>query len=53
MVRLVDSYTAILTMIAVALFLFGSAYVLYGRNRVIFTVLGAYWSPRAWRGEPA
>ncbi len=38
--RLVDSYTAILTMIAVALFLFGSAYVLYGRNRVIFTVLG-------------
>jgi tetratricopeptide (TPR) repeat protein len=39
--RLVDSYTAILTMIAVALFLFGSAYVLYGRNRVIFTVLGA------------
>ncbi len=38
--RLVDSYTAILTMIAVALFLFGSAYVLYGRNRVVFTVLG-------------
>ena len=38
--RLIDSYTAILTMIAVALFLFGSAYVLYGRNRVVFTVLG-------------
>jgi tetratricopeptide (TPR) repeat protein len=38
--RLVDAYTAILTMIAVALFLFGSAYVLYGRNRIFFTVLG-------------
>jgi tetratricopeptide (TPR) repeat protein len=38
--RLVDSYTAILTMIAVALFLFGSAYVLYGRNRIIFSALG-------------
>jgi tetratricopeptide (TPR) repeat protein len=38
--KLVDAYTAIVTMIAVALFLFGSAYVLYGRNRVIFTVLG-------------
>jgi tetratricopeptide (TPR) repeat protein len=37
---LVDNYTAILTMIAVALFLFGSAYVLYGRNRVVFTALG-------------
>ncbi|HTV12704.1 MAG TPA: hypothetical protein VME20_12675 [Acidimicrobiales bacterium] len=37
---LVDSYTAILTMVAVALFLFGSAFVLYGRNRMIFAVLG-------------
>jgi tetratricopeptide (TPR) repeat protein len=39
--RLVDSYTAILTMIAVSLFLFGSAYVLYGRNRMLFFALGA------------
>jgi tetratricopeptide (TPR) repeat protein len=38
--RLVDSYTAILTMVAVSLFLFGSAYVLYGRNRILFTILG-------------
>ena len=38
--KLVDSYTAMLTMVAVALFLFGSAYVLYGRNRLIFTSLG-------------
>ena len=38
---LVDSYTAIVTMIAVALFLFGSAYVLYGRNRLLFSLLGA------------
>lgn len=39
--RIVDSYTAILTMLAVALFLFGSAYVLYGRNRVLFSSVGA------------
>lgn len=38
--RLVDSYTAIVTMVAVALFLFGSAYVLYGRNRLTLSVLG-------------
>ena len=38
--KLVDSYTAIVTMIAVALFLFGSAFVLYGRNRALFTVIG-------------
>jgi len=37
---LVNSYTAIVTMVAVALFLFGSAYVLYGRNRLLFSVLG-------------
>ena len=38
--RIVDSYTAILTMLAVSLFLFGSAYVLYGRNRVLFSAIG-------------
>jgi tetratricopeptide (TPR) repeat protein len=36
---LVDSYTAIVTMVAVALFLFGSAYVLYGRNRRLLSTL--------------
>jgi hypothetical protein len=35
-----SSYTAIVTMIAVSLFLFGSAFVLYGRNRLLFSVLG-------------
>ena len=35
-----SSYTAIVTMIAVLLFLFGSAFVLYGRNRLLFSVLG-------------
>lgn len=39
--KVVDSYTAILTMLAVALFLFGSAYVLYGRNRALFSVIAA------------
>jgi tetratricopeptide (TPR) repeat protein len=39
--KVVDSYTAILTMLAVALFLFGSAYVLYGRNRVLFSAIAA------------
>ncbi|HTW10276.1 MAG TPA: tetratricopeptide repeat protein, partial [Acidimicrobiales bacterium] len=38
--HLVDSYTAILTMLAVSLFLFGSAFVLYGRNRLLFSILG-------------
>lgn len=38
--RLVDSYAAILTMIAVTLFLFGSAYVLLGRSRLLFFVVG-------------
>jgi hypothetical protein len=38
--RLVDWYAAVLTVIAVALFLFGSAYVLHGRNRILFTLLG-------------
>jgi hypothetical protein len=35
-----NSYTAIVTMIAVSLFLFGSAFVLYGRNRLLFSFLG-------------
>jgi len=35
-----SSYTAIVTMIAVSLFLFGSAFVLYGRNRLLFSLLG-------------
>jgi hypothetical protein len=35
-----SSYTAIVTMIAVSLFLFGSAFVLYGRNRLLFSFLG-------------
>ena len=39
--KLVDSYTAILTMLAVALFLFGSAFVLYGRNRMLFSVIAS------------
>lgn len=39
--KVVDSYTAILTMLAVSLFLFGSAYVLYGRNRLLFSAVGA------------
>ena len=47
---LVDSYTAIVTMVAVSLFLFGSAYVLYGRNRrllsslaIALVVVGMAW----------
>jgi hypothetical protein len=39
--KLVDSYTAILTMLAVTLFLFGSAFVLYGRNRMLFSVIAS------------
>ncbi|MGD0808693.1 MAG: hypothetical protein ABSA91_03115 [Acidimicrobiales bacterium] len=42
--KLVDSYTAILTMLAVALFLFGSAFVLYGRNRMLFSVIASLLS---------
>ncbi|MGD0808706.1 MAG: tetratricopeptide repeat protein [Acidimicrobiales bacterium] len=34
-----SSYTAIVTMIAVSLFLFGSAFVLYGRNRLLFSFI--------------
>ena len=39
--KLVDSYTAILTILAVTLFLFGSAFVLYGRNRMLFSVIAS------------
>jgi len=50
--KLVDSFTALLTMVAVALFLFGSAFVLYGRNRIIFVVLGGVLvaTALAWGG---
>jgi hypothetical protein len=38
--KLVRSYTVVLTMVAVALFLFGTGLALIGRNRVIFATLG-------------
>lgn len=53
--QLVDSYTAILTIIAAALFLFGSAYVLYGRSRLLATALGTAMlcAAVAWGGSLA
>lgn len=53
--RLVDSYTAILTIIAASLFLFGSAYVLYGRSRLIASSLATVMlaAAVAWGGSLA